>query len=156
MTCRWPILAVFLMGGCAELMPVAPPQSTPVQTTVAEVPVARPPVQTARTVDQFDTTTAADRATVITAAQTAQAEVALGRTIASLGDPTDPGFWLKTPLVEDVRPGRIAYPANGKTVVVELRPLDAPNTAGSQISLPAMRVIEAPLTGLPEIEVFGR
>src|SRR6056297_3298538 len=40
------------------------------------------------------------------------------------------------------------------SVVVDLIPLDASPGAGSQISLAAMRLIEADLTGLPELRVF--
>ncbi len=81
---------------------------------------------------------------------------ALGTTIASLGDPADPGFWLKTPLVDVEGPGRVDYPAAGTSVAVTLIPLDGPSTGGSRLSLPAMRLLQAPLTGLPEVTVFAR
>jgi hypothetical protein len=77
----------------------------------------------------------------------------LGTSIATLGSPTDPGIWLKTPLVSEVSQGRIEY--NGTSVNVELRPSGGAQGAGSQISLAAMRLIEAPLTGLPEVTVYA-
>lgn len=114
---------------------------------------APPPPPTARTVEQFDTTTAEDRAEAVAEAELA-GETRLGSTIASLGSPADPGFWLKTPFVTELAMGRVEYPANGKSVNVELRPSGGEAGSGSQLSLPAMRLLEAPLTGLPEVIVY--
>lgn len=111
-----------------------------------------PPPAGAVTADQFDTTSAADRAA---AAAPAAGGTGLGRTVATLGNPADPGFWLETPLVSSVRPGRVVAVANGKSVQVELRPIDAAPGAGSRISLPALRLLEVGLTGLHELEVFA-
>jgi hypothetical protein len=80
---------------------------------------------------------------------------ALGRTVASLGDAAQPGLWMKTPLVQVERPGRVMYPVTGKSVAVTLIPIAGPVTAGSRLSLQAMYELGAPLTGLPEIEVFA-
>lgn len=110
-----------------------------------------PPPATARTVEQFDTTTAQDRAAAIVVPN--GAERLLGTTIASLGSPTDPGIWLKTPLVSDVMQGRVEF--EGSSVRVELRPSGGVVGSGSQISLAAMRLIQAPLTGLPEVRVYA-
>jgi len=154
------------LAGCAAVQPqVQPPENT-AQTATVVRPNARPdtlnttvvaPPTTARTVDQFDTTSAADKAAARKAAATPVPQNALlGRTVASLGSPADPGFWLETPLVNAVQSGRVVYPVNGKAVAVELRPIDGPRTAGSRLSLPAMRVLKAPLTGLPELEVFAQ
>lgn len=111
-----------------------------------------PPPQTARTVDQFDTTTAEDRQEALVV-QASSSEQSLGTTIASLGPPTEPGIWLKTPLVSELVPGRAEF--QGKSINLELRPSGGTVGSGSQISLAAMRLIGAPLTGLPEIEVFA-
>jgi len=73
----------------------------------------------------------------------------------STRDPADPGIWLKTPLVDTLTMGRIEYPEAGTSINIELRPLDAEPGSGSQISLPAMRLLEAPLTGLPELVDFA-
>ncbi|TNC73896.1 D-galactarate dehydratase [Rubellimicrobium roseum] len=78
---------------------------------------------------------------------------ALGTTVASLGSPTNPGRWLETPLVAEPTQGRVEY--NGQSVNVELRPSGGEPGSGSQISLEAMRALGAPLTGLPELTVFG-
>ena len=113
-------------------------------------PVVRPP-QNARTVEEFDTTTVEER---VEAAAPATGGSSLGTTIASLGDPTRAGFWLETPLVDAPSKGRVVFPGSGKSAQVDLIPIDAPDGAGSRISLAAMRLIEAPLTDLPTVEVF--
>lgn len=112
-----------------------------------------PPPTTAVTVDQFDTTSEEDR-TAATQVDTSVQTQELGVTIASLGPPAEPGIWLKTPLVTALSEGRITY--NDTSINVELRPSGGGPGSGSQISLAAMRLIEAPLTGLPEITVFLR
>lgn len=103
----------------------------------------------------------ATSAAVVTAAPTAaptgttaQAAGRLGTTIASLGDATQGGFWIKTPLVNQPGKGRIVYRGTGKSVDVDLIPLPGPATAGSQVSLPALTTLGVSLTDLPEIEVF--
>lgn len=120
-------------------------------------PMPRPgagavPAAGAVTVEQFDTTTAAERAAATTPAA---GGAGLGRTIATLGNPADPGFWLETPLVQTVRPGRVVALATGKSVQLELRPIDAAPGAGSRISLPALRLLDVGLTGLHELDVFA-
>ena len=77
----------------------------------------------------------------------------LGTTGVSLGAPTEPGLWLKTPLVQAEAQGRVTNPANGKSSAVTLLPIDGPATAGSRMSLAALRLIEASLTDLTEVQV---
>ncbi len=77
----------------------------------------------------------------------------LGTTVASLGSPTEGGLWLETPLVDEPTQGRVEY--NGQSVSVQLRPSGGEPGSGSQISLEAMRALGAPLTGLPELTVYG-
>ncbi len=120
--------------------------------TLDPTPPPAPPTN-ATTVEQFDTTTDEDRAEA-TAVEVSSAEQSLGTTIASLGPPTEPGIWLKTPLVTTLTEGRVEY--QGKSINIELRPSGGAAGSGSQISLAAMRLLDAPLTGLPEISVFAR
>lgn len=122
-------------------------------------PQARPqdaalPPAGARTAEQFDTTTAAERKKAATAPK-AGGEKLLGETVASLGDPARPGFWLETPLVSTPVTGRVLNPATGKSAQVDLIPIEGPSTGGSRLSLAAMRLIEAPLTDLPTLKVFS-
>jgi hypothetical protein len=152
------IAATALVAGCAATPQWLSPRSAPTETPPAQ---AAPDAATAaaskvppnaRTVDQFDTTSAEDKAR---AAQPAAGGTPLGTTIASLGAPGEPGFWIKTPLVTKPGPGRVVYPANGKSVKGDLIPLGGDVGAGSRMSLAALRVIDAPLTGLPEVQVFS-
>ena len=106
----------------------------------------------ARTAEAFDTISAEERAAA-TAGNAQGPE--LGSTVASLGYPAETGLWIKTPLVTREGPGRVRYPANGKSVAVTLIPLDGPKTAGSRLSLSAMQALGAPLTDLPTVEVFS-
>ncbi|OWU83771.1 hypothetical protein ATO6_17730 [Oceanicola sp. 22II-s10i] len=76
----------------------------------------------------------------------------LGVTIASLGNPGEQGLWLKTPLVRTNAKGRVAY--GGQSADVDLIPIPGEPGAGSRMSLAAFQALGAPVTGLPEIEVF--
>lgn len=134
-------------GPAAVEAAFAPPEETTV--------TAPPPPPTARTEDAFDTTTAEERAAAVAPPEPAGERV-LGTTVATLGAPTDPGLWLETPLVSAVGPGRVKAKANGKSVSLELRPIEGPATAGSRISLPALRLLEVGLAGLHELTVFAK
>lgn len=155
------LLPALALTACAELgiegqKPAGRPQAeaaavpaevaTAAATTVAPVP--RP---TARTAAELDTTSKEQRAA---AATPASGGAKLGSTIASLGNPTEPGFWVKTPLVKQATKGRIVNPANGKSANVDLIPLDGPASAGSQVSLAALRLLGVSLTDLPKLDVF--
>ena len=137
---------------------VIPETAEEVAAVVAAAGQAEAVPEGARTAEAFDTTTEAERviATAAAAEPAETPEEALGTTIASLGDPTEPGLWLATPLVSEVRPGRLALADTGQSVLVELRPIEGPATGGSRISLPAIRLLGASLASLPEIEVYAR
>lgn len=75
----------------------------------------------------------------------------LGTTVASLGDPAEPGMWLETPLVKVRGPGQVVY--QGRTADVELRPIDGPATSGSRMSLAAFQTLQVSVIDLPTIEV---
>ncbi len=148
-------------GGSGFFQPNPPESSLPAgATTDQSRPQARPetiavkPPANARSVEDFDTTTAAERKEAAAAPKPA-GEQQLGETIASLGDVSKPGFWLETPLVTSPAKGRVFFPASGKSAQVDLIPIDGLATAGSRLSLAAMRLIEAPLPALPTIQVFS-
>ena len=146
------IAAALMLAGCAGLLQPGPPDSAAGADGTGIRPAARPPAG-AVTAEQFDTTTEAERQAALARAPRGERE--LGRTIASLGNPAEPGFWLETPLVTQVTHGRVVYPLTGNSVAVELRPIAAAPGAGSRISLPAIRLLGAPLTGLPELTVYA-
>ncbi len=131
------VIVVFLLPGCAVMDRVLPGRGGDAPVSAGQAPDAgtlrpqacpdvRPPVPVAAGV--------------------------LGTTVAALGDPTQPGLWLRTPLVVAERPGVVRY--GGQAVAVTLIPLpDAAPGAGSQLSLQAMRALGAPLTELVEVGV---
>lgn len=129
------IAMLALLGACAQVEGIFQP---------APEPPAEPPPAASETEPEDDEAEAPTPATGD-----------LGLTVASLGTATEPGLWLKTPLVDAPGRGRVTYPANGKTVEVDLIPLDAPRGAGSRLSLAGFQALGAPLTGLPEVRVTG-
>ena len=163
-------VALSLVGGCAQLKRITAPRAAPAPAEAPAVVVPEAPEAVAavisdagrtaplpanrRTAEDFDTTTPEERAVAVAAAEQAPAasERSLGTAVASLGDATDPGLWVKTPLVSAVTQGRVAYPAKGTTTLVELRP----GTGATQVSLAALRLLDAPLTDLPTVELFAR
>lgn len=124
--------------------------AVPVDPVLTAAP--KPPVA-AETQEALDTTTAAQRTEAAAPAAPVATAKSLGATVASLVSPTEPGFWLKTPLVKSETTGRVTNKANGKSSAVTLIPIDGPATGGSRISLPAMRLIGASVTDLTEVEV---
>ncbi len=146
------VLLLFLgLAGCSTGL--FAPQGDESVTVGAPMSAMAPPPD-ATTEEAFDTTTVEERLAAASAAPETGAE-RLGTTVASLGSPTAPGFWLETPLVDTLREGRVEA-ENGKTANLELRPIDGPSTAGSRISLPALRVLEVGLTGLHNLTVFAK
>lgn len=79
----------------------------------------------------------------------------LGTTVASLGDATQGGMWIKTPLVKTAGKGRVVDPVTGKSVDVSLIPLGGAASAGSQLSLQAMTSLGFDPTELPSVDVYG-
>ena len=140
------LLTVLALAGCGLAEQIERPST---DDTEAAPDGALPPPETARTIEDFDTTTPESRA----AAADAAGGRLLGQDVASLGDPSVPGFWVETPLVSEATPGRAQLSGTGNSVEVELRP----STGGSaRISLAALRVLGAPLTDLATIDVFAR
>ncbi|MFG6582507.1 hypothetical protein [Sulfitobacter sp. 1A12779] len=159
-----PLFIAAATAGCSNLterLGMDASQSEPASASVeatAEVatpsatPPAASPIATAgSSAEALDTTTAAEREAATRAP--ASAGAALGSTVVSLGSATEPGLWLKTPLVDAEQPGRVTNPATGKSAAVTLIPLEGPATAGSRMSLPALRLIGASLTDLTTVEV---
>tara|TARA_R110002049_G_scaffold23545_2_gene83252 strand:+ start:66767 stop:67264 length:498 start_codon:yes stop_codon:yes gene_type:complete len=134
----------------APAAPAAPTDASEPMTALT--PAAAPvPSSSATTAEALDTTTPEQRAAATRAPSTAGK--ALGKTVVSLGSPTEPGLWLKTPLVRAETAGRVTNPANGKSAAVMLIPIEGPATAGSRMSLAALRLIDASLADLTTVEV---
>ncbi|WP_171120749.1 MULTISPECIES: hypothetical protein [unclassified Ruegeria] len=76
-------------------------------------------------------------------------------TVASLGDPTTPGRWLETPLVDTEFTGRVVVPRTGAQAYITLVPASGPEGGGSRLSLDAMRALLLPFDELVELEVYS-
>lgn len=126
------------------------PEQVTAATAITRAPAPRAAARASAA--QLDTTTTAQRQAAAKAPSTA--ETRLGNTVASLGNPAEGGFWIKTPLVKARGIGRIVNPATGKSAKVDLIPLDGPASGGSQVSLPALQLLGVSLTDLPTIEVY--
>ncbi len=131
------------------------PETTEPPAADPPPPVEAPaPPETARTPEQFDTTTPEQREEAVAPPPDTAGDGRLGTTVASIGAADEPGFWIKTPLVTSQASGRLFYPASGRTVQVQLIPSGGASGSGSQVSLAALRLLDAPLDGLPELVVY--
>lgn len=147
-----PVLGMTLTG-CAgfdmnNIMP-RPPHLQTQPTHSGPTPPAPPP--DAVTVEQLDTASQADKMAAA-AAPPSLAAGSLGKTVASLGDPTTPGFWLETPLVKSEIKGRVQSKASGRTVKVTLRPASG---GSSRVSLSTLQLLDLDISGLHELIVYG-
>ena len=149
------------LAGCSQMTktetrPEAPPakpataEQVAAATAITRAPAPRPAARA--TPAQLDTTTKEQREAAAKAPE-ASAETKLGSTVGSLGNPSEGGFWIKTPLVKTRAMGRIVNPANGKSAKVELIPLTG-GGSGSQVSLPALQLLGISLTDLPTLDVY--
>lgn len=77
------------------------------------------------------------------------------QTVAGLGDPTIPGRWMETALVEQERNGRVVVRKTGATAHVTLIPAGGDPGSGSRLSLDAMRALLAPIDELVELDVYS-
>ncbi|OZB15201.1 MAG: hypothetical protein B7X55_09990 [Rhodobacterales bacterium 34-62-10] len=146
-------LFALLLAGCAELGLTPPSAPQPRAPEAAPQTSTRPPLTGApRSVDDFDQATEDERQAAV--APPSAAAGSIGTTVASLGDPARPGFWMETPLVSTPTKGSVVYRPTGRRLNVDLIPIEGPSSGGSRLSLSAMRMLDAPLTGLPQVDVF--
>lgn len=150
----FPLFAAAALTGCSSLsdnLGLNGGTSAP-----ASAPAAQAEPEAVATEDAV-TDDAAESAAVENAAsaeaQPAAASGGLGETVVSLGSATEPGLWLKTPLVKAEQPGRVTNPATGQSAEVTLIPIPGPSTAGSRMSLSGLQAIGASLTDLTRVQV---
>lgn len=149
------LTAALALAGCMQL-PGAKSRTGAPNVPAAPAPItatALPPPTGATSADTLDTTTPEQKRQAL-AIPVKAAPKKLGETVASLGAPADPGFWLRTPLVSAKSQGRVEL--NGKSIAVELRPGNGPKGGGSQLSLAAFRALGLGLTDLPKVTVYGQ
>jgi hypothetical protein len=141
--------ALLLLAACANL-PAGTPGAGPRPQPRPQSILATAPPASARTAAAFDTTTAAQKAAALAPPKPVD-ETALGTTAVTLGKVTEPGFWLRSALVRTAGPGRVVT-AGGATIAVDL----IPGQGAAQLSLPAFRALNLPLTDLPEVTIFAQ
>lgn len=151
-----------LLAGCSDLeqaLGIPPHAEEPVVETVdvaaVTVPVAPPKVikntGAPKKAEALDIATAEQREEATTIKPVAK-EKKLGIAIASLGNPAETGFWVKSDLVSAPTKGRITDLATGEQVNVDLFPAETAQS-GTQLSLSAMRALGVSLIDLPEIQI---
>ena len=149
---RWVLMigALTLLGGCAAGPQVSPEEEiagegreTGVTSDILVRPRARP-----------EGLRGVAREAEPAGSEAGAVSGLLGTTVASLGSVSEPGLWLKTPLVAGEQTGQVRVPG-GSAVEVRLIPIEGPETAGSRISLGAMQALGLSLGDLPTLEVLG-
>jgi hypothetical protein len=146
------LMASLALTGCARL-PFLKAKEAPAPSAPEVVaPVAAPaPPQGARTAAALDTTTAEQKAAALAPPPAPAGEREIGRVAVTLGNPAEPGFWLRGSIVTAPGPGRVVTEGGG-SLAVDL----IPGTGAAQLSLPAFRALNLPLTGLPMVTVLAR
>ncbi|AHD10216.1 hypothetical protein [Phaeobacter gallaeciensis] len=145
--------SVVLLGACGPLQwnssvlggqRSAAPVADPVDDTAGSVPLAPGVEQT-----PLDGTGGQQ----VASAGTASGYTGRASTVASLGDPSQSGLWMETPLVDSPQVARVRSP-RGTEVTLTLRPIGGDTGAGSRLSIDAMRALGLPLTELVEVQVL--
>ncbi len=104
---------------------------------------------TAHSAAALDKTSEAEKAAAL-AKPVASGERELGKAVVALGPPAETGLWVQSVLVSSKGQGRVVAP-NGQSLAVELRP----GSGGALMSLSAYQALGLPLTGLPELTLYG-
>ncbi len=145
------MLCVLMVSGCGVLDRLKPhPKPSPMVEVVPQTAVPAPVLGAGKTAAALDTTTVAQKKEALAAAHVAS-EQSLGKVAVALGSPAEPGFWLRTTLVNTPGKGRVETSA-GESVAVDL----LPGASGAQLSLAAFRALGLSLTALPEVTVYAR
>ncbi len=152
-------LGLMLLSGCAGFTlpnPFArgagqPAAEAPAEAAELSATAAMRPPAGARTAADLDTSSDAERAAALAPVASSDLERSLGRVSVSLGNATEPGFWLRSNLVTERAQGRVVT-SLGESLQVDL----LPGEGAPQLSLSAFRSLNLPLTGLPEVTVYIR
>jgi hypothetical protein len=151
------LLLIPALAACAQ-SPFARREAPAPTPTVASAPATvtpptAPPPEAAASPAALDTVSEAEKEAARAAAQAEPAGGPLGEATVALGDPADPGLWVKTSLVDAERAGTVRT-GGGEAIAVTLRPIGA-GDGGDQISLAALRALGLPLTGLHPVTISG-
>jgi len=154
---------IVLLAGCGQIelpslggVPEAEPDIEAPLDTDEDVAAPADAVRPQPRPEDLDTDEAAEEPATDAALEPAAAPAAPsagGTTLVTLGDVTQPGLWIKTPLVGAERQGRAQNAATGQAVTLTLIPIDGPATAGSRASLQAMQGLGLNLTDIAEVRI---
>lgn len=148
------LLLPILVGACAQLpignRPAEPaPAPAPAPAAGAAGGTAASPAAVlsgpSTSAAALDTVSETEKEAARAAAAAAPAGGELGTVTVALGDPADPGLWVKSDLVSADTAGTVRT-GGGEAIAVTLRPLGS--DGGPQISLSALQALGLPLAGL--------
>lgn len=142
-----------VLAGCAQIQPQPTPEPVPPAAPISQ-PVVLENTGQNTSPDDLDVVSREDRETAL-ATVAPDALRKLGTVVGSLGNPAEVGFWVKTAYVSEPMAGQITNLATGDSVNVDLFPRTGATDA-AEVSLSALRAINAPLAGLSKFDLFVR
>ena len=145
------VAALPVLAGCSVLEGLRPGAagSAPAVANPPSAPSAtRPVLGRGKSAAALDRTSDADKAAALKAPARGRE---LGRAVVALGSPSEPGLWLRSPLVKTAGPGHVKT-ASGQSLAVDLKP----GQGGAILSFGAFRALNLPLTSLPEVTVLSQ
>ncbi len=150
------VISCIILAGCDEI-----PSKPVLQPSPDPEPIVQPAVleNTGQNTspDALDVVSSQDRENAMATADV-DALRKLGTVVGSLGNPAEVGFWVKTGFVSEPKAGQITNLATGDSVNVDLFPRSggANSTDAAEVSLSALRAVNAPLAGLSKFDLFVR
>jgi hypothetical protein len=146
-------ISCVILAGCDDI-----PSKPVLQPSPDPEPIVQPAVleNTGQNTspDALDVVSSQDRQNAMATADV-DALRKLGTVVGSLGNPAEVGFWVKTGFVSEPKAGQITNLATGDSVNVDLFPRTGATDA-AEVSLSALRAINAPLAGLSKFDLFVR
>jgi hypothetical protein len=146
-------ISCVILAGCDDI-----PSKPVLQPSPDPEPIVQPAVleNTGQNTspDALDVVSSQDRENAMATADV-DALRKLGTVVGSLGNPAEVGFWVKTGFVSEPKAGQITNLATGDSVNVDLFPRTGATDA-AEVSLSALRAINAPLAGLSKFDLFVR
>ena len=140
------LMTCTVLMGCADLGILSGPGGPAQSGAAADLgPAQRPGPDTVRPKPRPSPGASAPTPKVVPeTAQTGE----LGRSVVSLGNPAERGFWVETPLVSTVRAGRVIRTDTGAELAVELRPVPGGGARASLQTLMGLGLSPAALNEL--------
>lgn len=142
-----------LLAGCAQMSPQPTPQSMSPAAPIAQ-PVVLENTGQNTAPEELDVVSIQERESALATVEPDTLKK-LGTVVGSLGNPAEVGFWVKTAYVSEPKAGQITSLTTGESVNVDLFPRSG-GVDAAEVSLSALRAINAPLAGLSKFDLFIR